>query len=153
MEAKHDPSGTETAIDSDNATPGALEETKILWHALRRVVRDHLQLAALETRLAGESLVTMIAAGVMVAALLVSTWLVLVAAAVLQLVNSGVSLSSAMLLAALANLVAALVLYGVIRRRSYYLAFPATLRSLSESSSKLTADMKMTYANASEGSS
>jgi hypothetical protein len=51
---------------------GLLEEAKSLWHELLTLAHDRLTLAALETRLAGKSLVTMIAAGMMVAALLVS---------------------------------------------------------------------------------
>lgn len=54
------------------ADSGFLEDLKSLWHELRGLVHDQLTLAALETRLAGNSLVTMIAAGVMVAALLVT---------------------------------------------------------------------------------
>lgn len=54
---------------------GLLEEVSSLWYEVRGLVHDRLTLAALETRLAGKSLVTMIAAGVMVACLLVSAWL------------------------------------------------------------------------------
>ena len=109
---------------------GSLEELKSLWHELRGLAHDQLTLATLETKLAGKSLVTMIAAGVMVAVLLVSAWLGLMGAAVLGLVSIGVMASTAMLLAVAANLVFALILYGVIRRHSRHLQFPATLRSL-----------------------
>ena len=109
---------------------GLLEEAKSLWQELRGLAHDQLALAALETRLAGKSLVTMIAAGVMVAVLLVSAWLGLVGAVVLWLTGIGVVASIAILLAVAANLLLALILYDMIRRQSRHLQFPATLRSL-----------------------
>ncbi len=109
---------------------GLLEEVKSLWHELRGLVHDQLTLAALETRSAGNSLVIMIAAGVMVAALLSSAWLGLMGAAVLWLIAIGVMASIAMLLTVVANLALALILYNVIRRQSRHLQFPATLRAL-----------------------
>ena len=48
-----------------------LQEAQSLWHELCAVLQNRLQLAVLETRRAGESLVTMIIAGVMVALLLI----------------------------------------------------------------------------------
>jgi hypothetical protein len=116
---------------------GLLEEAKSLWHELRGLAHDQLTLAALETKLAGKSLVTMIAAGVMVALLVVSAWLGLMGAAVLWLISIGVVASIAMLLAVGANLVSALILYYVIRRESRHLQFPATLRSLRPLPSKI----------------
>jgi hypothetical protein len=121
---------------------GLLVDAKSLWHELRGLAHDQLTLAALETRLAGKSLVTMIAAGVMVAALLVSAWLGLMGAVVLWLISIGVIASIAMLLAVAANVVFALVLYDVIRRRSRHLQFPATLRSLRPVPSKPLASDK-----------
>jgi len=110
--------------------PGLLEEAKSLWHDLRGLAHDQLALAALETKLAGKSLVTMIAAGVLIAALLVSAWLGLMGAAVLWLVDMGVAATIALLVAVSANLLLALFLYYVIRRLSRHLQFPATLRSI-----------------------
>jgi len=55
--------------------PALLEEIKSLWQEFSGLAHDRLTLAALESRLAGTSLVTMIAAGVMIAVLLVSAWL------------------------------------------------------------------------------
>ncbi len=107
-----------------------LEDAQSLWHELRGLTHDRFRLAALETQRAGESLVTMIVAGVMVAGLLSSAWLGLMAAAVLELVENGIVLSSAILLAVAFNFLLALILFVVIRRKSRYLQFPATLRSL-----------------------
>lgn len=125
------PAGPHAAASASASDSGLLEDAKSLWHEVRGLTHDHLQLAALETKLAGKSLVTMIAAAVMVAVLLVSAWLGLSGAAVLALIESGVIASIAILLAAAVNLVIALILYyGVIRRKSRYLQFPATIRSL-----------------------
>jgi hypothetical protein len=121
------------AAAGGNAPPNdsrLLDDAKSLWRELRGLAHDQLTLAALETRLAGKSLVTMIAAGVMIAILLVTAWFGLVCAVVLWQIAIGVAASVAVLLAVTANLVFALVLYTVIRRQSRYLQFPATLRSL-----------------------
>jgi len=107
-----------------------LEDARLLWYELRGLTHDRFRLVALETQRAGQSLVAMIMAGVMAAILLSCAWLGLVAAAVLWLVENGVVASSAILLAVAFNLLLALMLSVVIRRKSRYLQFPATLRSL-----------------------
>lgn len=107
-----------------------LQEAQSLWHELRALLLNRLQLAVLETRRAGESLVTMIIAGVMVAVLLNGAWLGLMLAGVQILIEQGVVMSTAILLAVAANLFIALLLCGVIRRKSHYLQFPALLTSL-----------------------
>jgi len=122
--------------------PGLLEDAKSLWYEVLALAHDRLTLAALETRLAGNSLVTMIAAGVMIAVLLVSAWLGIMGAGVLWLISIGVMASIAMLLAVTANVVLALILYAVIHRQSRHLQFPATLRSLRPVTSKLQASDK-----------
>ena len=109
---------------------GVLEDAQSLWHELRGLTHDRFRLAALETQRAGKSLVDMIVAGIMVAVLLISTWLGLLTAAVLRLVAHGMVASSAILLAVAFNLLLTLILFGVIRRKRRYLQFPATLRSL-----------------------
>jgi len=66
----------------------------------------------------------------MIAVLLSCAWMGLMAAAVLWLIENGIMASSAILLAVAFNLLFALILFGVIRSKSRYLLFPATLRSL-----------------------
>ena len=113
------------------------KEAQRLWYELRGLAHDHLQLAALETQRAGEILVTMIAAGMIVAGLLLSAWLGLMGAAVLALVSRGIMASgSAVLLAVALNLGGALVLCGVIRRRSHHLRFPTNTHSLRPAASE-----------------
>jgi hypothetical protein len=77
----------------------------------------------------------MIVAGIMVGVLLINAWLGLLTAAVLRLVAHGMVASSAILLAVAFNLLLTLLLFGVIRRKSRHLQFPATLRSLQPMSS------------------
>jgi hypothetical protein len=139
LDRTDEPAATGSAPPGDS---GLLEQVRSLWQALRGLVYDELTLAALETRLAARSLVTMIAAGVMVAVLLVSAWLGLVGAVVLWLISIGVTASIAMLVAVVGNLVFALILYDVIRRQSRHLQFPATLRSLRPATSRLHASEK-----------
>lgn len=123
------PGQTATASDPVSA-PSVLEDAQSLLDELWGLAHDRLLLAALETRRAGESLVSMIIAGVLVAILLAGSWLGLMAAVVLGLIENGVVASSAILLTVDLNLLLALILYFVIRRKSRYLQFPATLRSL-----------------------
>lgn len=109
---------------------GLLSDGWRLWSELAGLAHERLQLAVLETRRAGTSLVTMIAAGVMVAVLLVSAWLGLLAAAIVTLVAAGVAIGTALTFGVLANVLAALLLWRLIRWHSTHLQWPATLRSL-----------------------
>ncbi|MDD5322464.1 MAG: phage holin family protein [Methylococcales bacterium] len=112
------------------SSSGVLEDAQSLWHELHELIHDRIRLAGLETQRAGKSLVDMIMAGVMVGMLLISAWLGLMAAAVLELVEHDVvATNSAILLAVAFNLLLVLILFGVIRRKSRYLQFTATLRS------------------------
>ncbi|MEO8164718.1 MAG: phage holin family protein [Betaproteobacteria bacterium] len=122
-------------LDRQSATappgePGLLDQIVVLGQEWFGRAHDQLTLAALETKLAGRSLVVMIAAGVVMAVLVISAWLGLMAAGILWLVSLEVAASIAILVAVAANLVGAALLYGLIRRQSHALRFPATLRSL-----------------------
>jgi len=129
--------GSRAASSEPGHRAGLLKEIQCLGDALRGLAHDHLQLAALETQRAGESLVTMITAGMIVAGLVLSAWLGLMGAAVLALTSHGVMESdSALLLAVAVNLLVALMLCGVIRRRSHHLRFPANTDSLRPASSE-----------------
>ena len=119
-----------TTVGEGEAGGGLMGDVRTLWHQLLGLAHDHLQLAVLETRLAGQSLVAMVAAGVMVALLVVSAWIGLLAAVVVSLVSTGLSVSAAILLGAGANLLVALLLCAFIRRMSRHLLWTASLRSL-----------------------
>jgi uncharacterized membrane protein YqjE len=130
-DAIEDESPGQTATRSDPVRDSSvLEDAQSLLHELLGLTHDRFRLAALETRRAGESLVAMLVAGVMVAVLLSGAWLGLMAAAVLWLIGNGVVACSAILIAVAFNLLLALILCLVMRRKSRYLQFPATLRSL-----------------------
>ena len=107
------------------------QEAKLLWHALGGLAHDRLELAALETQRAGESLVVMVVAGMLVAGLLLSAWLGLLGAAILALTSLGImATGSALLVAVAVNLIVALILWRAIGRLSRDLRFPANARSL-----------------------
>lgn len=129
--SQQDKSSGKTNAKADAAqTPSVLNDTQALLAELRGLGFDHLRLAALETQRAGESLVSMVMAGVMVAILLMAAWLGLLAAAVLWVTENNLVLPSvAMLLAVVFNLLLALICCEVVRRKKRYLHFPSTLRS------------------------
>ena len=107
-----------------------LADAQRLWSELQHLGYDQFQLAALETRRAGESFVTMLIVGIMLAVLLIAVWLGILAVGVLALVGQGVLVSDALLLAIAVNLAFALVLARVLRRNSRFLQWPALTRSL-----------------------
>lgn len=107
-----------------------LEDIRLLWLDLRGLTHDHLKLATLEARRAGNSLASMVIAGVVMAVLLIGVWIGLMAAAALALIQSNfVGDIEAILLVAAVNLVVALLLFWYIRRKSRYLLFPETVHS------------------------
>lgn len=105
-------------------------EILLLWQQVRALGFERLELVALETQQAGQSLVSMLVAGIIAAGLLSSAWLGLLATAVLLMVENGMKASTAILLIVAANLLVALILLIAIRRKSRFLKFPATLRTL-----------------------
>ncbi|MDP2180785.1 phage holin family protein [Methylicorpusculum sp.] len=109
---------------------GVLEIAQLLWDELRGLSVDRLQLAALEMQRAVDGLVSMVISGVMIAVLLLSAWLGALAAVVLVLIENGVTVSSAILLAVAANLFLTLILFAAIRRKRRFFQFSSTLRSL-----------------------
>lgn len=115
-----------------------MDEVRHLLSDVRLLVHDHLKLATLETRLVAESLVSMVATSVAVVLLLVTAWLGLVSAGVVALVELGLPVSGAILIAVAVNVVIAFLLGIAIRRQVNHLQWPATLRSLRPSASEQT---------------
>lgn len=108
--------------------PGLLETAKLLGRELREAAHDHLFLAALETRQAGESLVRIIAMGLFTACLLLTAWLALVSAVVMMTVqHSLLTAGSALMLVFAVHCLFAMLLVAAIRRRSRCLLFPDTI--------------------------
>ncbi len=131
--------GTSTSISevrSDPAPPasGLLDDALLLTHELRATLCDQLSLAGYEAQLAARSLTAMVAAAVGIGVLLVSAWLGLMAAGTFALIDLGLAPAVAMLIGAALNLIALLVPYEMIRRKSRNLAFPATRRTMQPAS-------------------
>ena len=113
------------------ARPGLLDEARAILTGFKDLTRDRVRLAALETRIAGQSVVRMLIAGVVAAVLAIACWLALVGAGVVALIEyAGVAPVLALVLAAVANAVVAFSLYLVARRLSRDLAFPRTIGSM-----------------------
>lgn len=112
--------------------PSLADDVKSLWHELRELNHMQLQLAALEAQQAGKSLVIMMVAGVIAAILLSVAWLGFLATAVLALSRYGILTDYILLilLTVTLNLLLVLVLWRIISSKSYYLRFPATVRSI-----------------------
>lgn len=120
----------QTLTDTKSTRFSVLKDVQALWYTVRELAHDHFLLAALEARRAGKSLVAMIVTGISVAVLLNGAWLGLLAAIGQRLIENGMAVSSAILLAVVFNLLLALLLWGVICHKSRYLQFPALLNSL-----------------------
>jgi hypothetical protein len=101
-----------------------------LLHALGAFIKESLTLLALEGRLAIVSAIVMVAAGVFAAVLLVSAWLLLLAALAVALVSYGWPWTGVLVCLAAANAIVALVCWFLIRHLSRNLLFTATLRNL-----------------------
>jgi len=122
---------TKETPNEDIEHAGPLDDLGSLPAELIRLVKDQLQLAALELRLAGRSLTAMITAAVFLGALFLLVWIALLASTGLGLVAIGLPPAVVMLVLAVLSLALAWLLRVYIRRKSADLGFPGTLRSLS----------------------
>lgn len=128
MNASRDPLASS---DKPGDGPGLLEEVCLLGRELRATAHSRVRLAALETRQAGESLVSIIATGLIAAGLVFSAWLALVGVVMMALVERGqITIPAALLLAMSVNVLIAVILIAVIRRKSRRLLYSATVNSL-----------------------
>jgi hypothetical protein len=120
---------------SSRAALGTMERVSTLWNDLSHLLHDQFELVALETQRAALSLVAMLVWGLVVGLLLVTAWLGIMAAIVLFLIALGLAASLAILLVVVLNLVGAGISALVIRKKSKYLLYPATVRSLKSQTS------------------
>ena len=102
-----------------------------LYDALAAVAHHLLRLITLESRLAALSFSTLVGLMVVVALLVSSTWLLLLFAGVVWLVNQGLSWEWALLAGAGLNILLGLLLLFSMRRLSQNLRFSATRQQLS----------------------
>lgn len=103
-----------------------------LFRSARDIVTHTLEVAVLESRLAGSALVSIVAAALAVLLLVVSTWGLLLAAGVRGLMDLGLSVGASLLLAALANVVVAVLLVWWVVRLTRRMTFAATRRMLAK---------------------
>lgn len=113
--------GAETSLS-------ALVSTVI--RSARDVVLHTLEVAALESRLAGITLATIAGIALGIVVLVLSTWGLLLAAGVRGLMDLGLGAGAALLVAAAVNVIVAVLLALLIPRLARRLMFSATRRVL-----------------------
>ncbi len=119
------------ASESASPSPGPLGvDLRRIAHELRELAHDHLELAALETRLSVNTALRMVIIAVVTAVMIASAWLALVSAAALGLIAIGLAPAFAMLLLVAANLLLAFIGWQRIRHQSLSLGWPATQRAI-----------------------
>jgi hypothetical protein len=111
----------------DVSLTGAL---RAWWANLQGLGRDYALLAVLEVQRAGIGLALIIAAGVVVAVLIVTAWTALVAGAIVWAIQTGTSWPVALAAAAAINLVIAAWMLMQMRRHFTQIFLGATLRQL-----------------------
>ena len=110
---------------------GLLTEVRALIDEYRNLARDHIRLAALETRQAGESIVRMVISGVVAGGVAFIGWASLISALVAFVVESGwMSVSLTLLLCGLIHIVMVIVLAFVIRKQGRALLLSAVVREM-----------------------
>lgn len=110
--------------------PGVGELAGRLIGDLRRLVSDFAQLAVLDARRAGVRLAMLLSAGLLIAILVITAWMGLVAAGIVWMFDQGVSWPAAIAVAAVINIAAAAVLAWWARHLVSETPFTALLRQL-----------------------
>ena len=129
----------------DPASPQAepstslLEDAGTLTREYRATVHAWLDLVVLETRLAAKTVVQMVAFAMGMAVLIVGAYLSLIGAGVMALIHQGLSPTLAMLIATAINLVAAAVVFFLLRKKARSIGWPATSRALKTDAAHPTA--------------
>lgn len=130
------PDTPRVAAGPTSAPPHVGAETSIsalvstIIRSARDVVSHTLEVAALESRLAGIALATIAGIALAIVVLALSTWGLLLAAGVRGLMALGLGPGAALLIAAAVNLVVAVLLALLVPRLARRLTFSATRRVL-----------------------
>lgn len=103
---------------------------KAWWANLHGLGRDYALLAVLELQRAGIGLALILAAGVIVAVLIVTAWTALVAGLVVWAIQSGTSWPVALAVAAAVNILIAVWMLLQMRQHMTQIFLGATLRQL-----------------------
>ncbi len=123
----HDTPENSDPDPAGEATLGNLgQDVHQLWQDVTEQVKAIVEIVFLEGKLAVSSLSVILIAAAFLSGLALTTWGFLVAAIVLALVQSGVSLALTMLICALVNALLAVGSYLVIRRVARNLNFRAS---------------------------
>ena len=104
------------------------------------LVRDHLELAALDAHRAAIGLTKVLTAAVVVSILVVTAWLSFVASGIVWATDAGISWPVALVIAGALNLVLAAGLVFWIRGQKDELAFSATLRQVRRTAAETTTE-------------
>ncbi|HEY4373682.1 MAG TPA: phage holin family protein [Burkholderiales bacterium] len=116
---------------ADPLDPTLAGSMRAWWANMRGLGRDYLLLAVLEMQRAGIGLAMMLAACVVIAVLVVTAWMALVAGLVVWAVNAGTaSWPVALCIAAAVNVILAVVMAMQLRSQLTQIFLGATLRQL-----------------------
>jgi hypothetical protein len=118
------------ASDASAPPPDLGEHAVSLALELRGLLHDHLELAALETRLCIHNVLRMIVIAVFSALVLAGAWFALSGAAAFVLIDQGVAPAVAMASLAAANVLVGLGGWLLLRRTSGWLGWPGMQRTL-----------------------
>ena len=110
--------------------PSLAHRITALVRDVGNLVRDHLELAALDAHRAAMGLTKILTAAVVISILAVTAWLAFVASAIVWATDAGISWPVALLIAGVVNLVIAGGLAFWIKSQVGELGFDATLRQL-----------------------
>lgn len=129
MKSQSTLSGQEEAPDPlDPTLAGSM---RAWWANLRGLGRDYLLLAVLEVQRAGIGLALILGACVVIAVLIVTAWMALLAGLVVWAVNAGTaSWPVALCVAAVVNVILAVVMLVQLRSQLTQIFLGATLRQL-----------------------
>jgi uncharacterized membrane protein YqjE len=132
----------ETLTPQTQSAPHLLRRVALMVDDMRELACDHLELAALEARRAGSELIRMLCAAVAISILFTTAWLALVAGGIVWATGAGMSWSSALLIAAVLNVLIGAVLAWWIRANAREPLFAASLRQLRRDAEPLVEDAK-----------
>lgn len=111
-------------------TPSLKPSITTLLQTISEIVQDTCRLAKLEARLASQSLLLIVGLGIGIVFLLLTAWLLGLAAWAAWLVSNGWHWVNALLVMVLLNFLLALCLVALILKYKQNLAFQATRRQL-----------------------
>lgn len=117
----------------ESASPTLAQRAGTLLRDVRDLACDHLELAALDAQRAAIGITKMLSAAVVVAILVVSAWLALVAGGIVWVTTAGVGWAAALAIASALNLVVAAGVAYWMRHQTQELLFTASLRQLRRS--------------------